>query len=609
MAFGCLPSWTMLKTVVVYPRISYNGWIIILISFLLILPTTWTLPGSIQDVHIANQKFTTTTTNLPSQTWSSPDFDANGRIYNQSTNCTLPGIDEFPKDIFTQQQRRQGAVVIHFIVAFYMFAALAVVCDEYFVASLEVICERFNFSDDVAGATFMAAGSSAPELFTSIIGVFITKGDVGVGTIVGSAVFNILFIIGICGIFAKETIHLTVWPLFRDSFFYILSIIGLFLVMYDGYVTWYTSLCLLILYIGYIVLMKNNEVIHSFVSTCRCNNYYERNREERSRLLANSRGYDEEEQLIYESTPYVREKPLKSLKIRSIWDAAVRLMITRRFSPATRFRFACRNIITHKEIQRSYSNPDHVTWSMKTMSIFDSEESLMLRNGSSSSRKSEEKFITAEVITLEHSSHYNAVKSFFAVLKMVGVYPICLLLALTVPDCRNERWTRWYMVTFIMSVVWIAGFSYILVWMVTVIGFTFGIPDTVMGLTLLAAGTSVPDAIASLIVARQGSGDMAVSNSVGSNIFDILLGLGLPWFLRTTIYSTTVKINSRGLTLSVMLLCANVVLMFICIHCNKWKLNKKLGVIFLFLYCVFIVISMLIEFNVFMYVNPPTCPV
>ncbi len=37
-----------------------------------------------------------------------------------------------------------------------------------------------------------------------ISGVFITKGDLGVGTIVGSAVFNILVIIGVCGIFAGQ---------------------------------------------------------------------------------------------------------------------------------------------------------------------------------------------------------------------------------------------------------------------------------------------------------------------------------------------------------------------------------------------------------------------
>lgn len=45
-----------------------------------------------------------------------------------------------------------------------------------------------------------------------------------------------------------------------------------------------------------------------------------------------------------------------------------------------------------------------------------------------------------------------------------------------------------------------------------------------MGLTFLAAGTSIPDLITSVIVARKGLGDMAVSSSVGSNIFDICVG-------------------------------------------------------------------------------------
>lgn len=45
-----------------------------------------------------------------------------------------------------------------------------------------------------------------------------------------------------------------------------------------------------------------------------------------------------------------------------------------------------------------------------------------------------------------------------------------------------------------------------------------------MGLTFLAAGTSIPDLITSVIVARKGFGDMAVSSSVGSNIFDVTVG-------------------------------------------------------------------------------------
>ena len=46
----------------------------------------------------------------------------------------------------------------------------------------------------------------------------------------------------------------------------------------------------------------------------------------------------------------------------------------------------------------------------------------------------------------------------------------------------------------------------------------------VMGMTFLAAGTSIPDLITSVIVAKKGLGDMAVSSSVGSNIFDVTVG-------------------------------------------------------------------------------------
>ncbi|PIK58533.1 putative sodium/potassium/calcium exchanger 3 [Apostichopus japonicus] len=135
------------------------------------------------------------------------------------------------------------------------------------------------------------------------------------------------------------------------------------------------------------------------------------------------------------------------------------------------------------------------------------------------------------------------------------------------------------------------------------------IPDTIMGISFLAAGTSVPDAMASLIVARQGLGDMAVSNSIGSNVFDILLGLALPWFLKTSVTSTGSKviINSNGLLYSVTLLLATVFITIVSIHCFKWRLTKPLGYMLCCFYCVFLTICSMVEFNVFGYVNPPIC--
>lgn len=144
---------------------------------------------------------------------------------------------------------------------------------------------------------------------------------------------------------------------------------------------------------------------------------------------------------------------------------------------------------------------------------------------------------------------------------------------------------------------------------VTIIGYTLGIPDVIMGITFLAAGTSVPDCIASLIVARQGLGDMAVSNTIGSNVFDILVGLGVPWAIQTMCvsYGSEVMINSRGLVYSVVLLLGSVALTVLGIHLNKWKLDVKLGLYALILYAIFLCFSVMIEYNVFTFVNLPMC--
>ena len=111
--------------------------------------------------------------------------------------------------------------------------------------------------------------------------------------------------------------------------------------------------------------------------------------------------------------------------------------------------------------------------------------------------------------------------------------------------------------------------------------------------TFLAAGTSVPDLLSSVIVARKGLGDMAVSSSVGSNIFDILIGLPLPWlsygiYRSITEGETYVDVVADTLFLSVLILVAMVVIVVLCIHINKWKMTKKLGIMMFVLYIVFL---------------------
>eukprot|EP01047_Picozoa_sp_COSAG01_P059186 COSAG01_NODE_7073_length_3366_cov_10.407407_2_plen_547_part_01 len=114
-------------------------------------------------------------------------------------------------------------VCVYILGLLWMFLSLSIVCDEFFVPALEALVRKLDISPDIAGATFMAAGGSAPELFTSFIGTF-TGSSVGFGTIVGSAVFNVLFVIGTCAVCSKDVLELTWWPLARDATYYCTSL-------------------------------------------------------------------------------------------------------------------------------------------------------------------------------------------------------------------------------------------------------------------------------------------------------------------------------------------------------------------------------------------------
>ncbi|XP_064408070.1 sodium/potassium/calcium exchanger 3-like [Latimeria chalumnae] len=551
-------------------------------------------------------------------------------------NCTEPAIHEFPDDIFTKEERRNGAVLLHVVCATYMFYSLAIVCDDYFVPSLEKICEHLDLTENVAGATFMAAGSSAPELFTSLIGVFITKGDVGVGTIVGSAVFNILCIIGMCGVFAKQVVPLSWWPLLRDSVFYTLSVIALILVIHDEFVTWWESTILMGMYGLYILVMKFNSKIQ---------NYLEEKKRDRTVQVPRSPSRGQEaEGGSNEMTMVMLRKGHSFLKASVLMvdellcahphkltfqEASLRIMITRHFAPKTRLCMASRMVIMERQrlardkahLDQQSEAPAAIPWEQgaengamlcaRPDGLGDGgEDSGMVVEFGENDRQAEQG--AQEDAGNENDGPFVPFKvpdSGCDIFKWVVAWPVCFLLHYTVPNCVNPRWEKWFMATFFLSTLWIGIFSYIMVWMVTIIGYTLGIPDVIMGITFLAAGTSVPDCMASLIVARQGLGDMAVSNSIGSNVFDILLGLGFPWTIQTLAvdYGSSVSINSKGLVYSVILLLASVFLTVLSVHLNKWKLDRKLGFGTLFLYAVFLCCSILIELNIFSNVNLPTC--
>jgi len=123
-----------------------------------------------------------------------------------------------------------------------------------------------------------------------------------------------------------------------------------------------------------------------------------------------------------------------------------------------------------------------------------------------------------------------------------------------------------------------------IVWL-TKSGCLLGISAAAMGLTFGAAGTSMPDCLVSLHVAARGEGDLAVSNVFGSNIFDILFALGLPWVVATCVLRHRVFIDGSELLTVIMV----AIFVFFVLHLklSRFKQGPCIGRLYVAAYAAF----------------------
>ena len=106
-----------------------------------------------------------------------------------------------------------------------------------------------------------------------------------------------------------------------------------------------------------------------------------------------------------------------------------------------------------------------------------------------------------------------------------------------------------------------------------------GMSETLVGLTVVAMGTSLPELVTSAVAAKKGEADLAVGNVVGSNISNILLVLGVS----ATISPVTVTLNN-AIDAVVALLVAVIVYV---VAITSKKIERKEGILLIFIYCLY----------------------
>jgi K+-dependent Na+/Ca+ exchanger-like protein len=633
------------------------------------------------------------------------------------------------------KEEYRGYIVFYLLGVVYMFIALAIVCDEFFVPSLEAFVDHFEISMDVAGATFMAAGGSMPELFTSFIATF-QESDVGFAAIVGSAVFNVLFVIAVCAIASEEVLALTWWPLARDCFFYVMCLLTVAL-FFGGIskkeIEWWEASLLLCEYLVYCCFMKHNGIIQDWVidrlknqrkgshkvepvdtiSSGDTAEVPKRRRSSRAETPSNLnftkpsmfrkgiiqvltqnayvyetagiavvtqvKGTLEEKfkQLDKDGDGFLDEDDVKELLLTLgvKHDSAAIATAVRRIIrsgegkisfDAFKKWYIASEARVEVEVRRVFDKfdkdgsgtieRDEIEGILRTLGHKPDRDAVngMMReimgcgptdsSGGDAAFQgvcvSEEEANTAYVdgngtmreckISFEqfdawyskslfwqkqhhqHLQEENAEEEFnldmvenptvSTLFWYVVTYPLCAMMYCTVPDVRREKWQRNVkvaIVAFILSLCWIAIFSNFLYEWTVVSSCTLGIPPPVAAVTVLAAGTSIPDLLSSYIVARQGEGDMAVSSSIGSNIFDVTVGLPLPWLCFNIIRGKSVQVQSESLFFSILILILMLVAVVGSVKAMNWRMTKNLGYVMLALYVIFVTENLMQQFGVY----------
>lgn len=147
----------------------------------------------------------------------------------------------------------------------------------------------------------------------------------------------------------------------------------------------------------------------------------------------------------------------------------------------------------------------------------------------------------------------------------------------------EEVKTRSLPVSIIFIVIGLAGVIYggdFVVNSATAIAKTFGMSNTLIGLTIVAIGTSLPELVTSIVAAKKGEADLALGNVIGSNIFNLLLVLGIS----STVH--TIKVEFDSIIDTSLLLIVNVVVLAIVLK-KKSSIGKGVGVFMILMYVVY----------------------
>lgn len=169
-------------------------------------------------------------------------------------------------------------------------------------------------------------------------------------------------------------------------------------------------------------------------------------------------------------------------------------------------------------------------------------------------------------------------------------FPVQFLLRVTIPDMKHVASRKWFMVSFVMSMLWLALFSFLVVQVCEILHDEFNISVKLLGFTVAAIGTSFPNVISCIAVSRQGKTPMAIANALGANIQNVFVALAFPWTLKT-LMSGNFVVSDNDLSVATLGMIVTLALCILIVLVACCTMPRWTGVSFLLLYAAYLVLS------------------
>ena len=161
-----------------------------------------------------------------------------------------------------------GHYILYFpfviLIVFFIFKYTSVVVEEYVAQGIQKISDFLKFSESLSAVTLLAFANGAGDVITSLVASGSEGGiSYNIGALFGAGLFVTSLVVGICIMKSKEVLIFDKRIIFRDVLMYLIAVFLTILFGIYGWITWWTSLILLGLYIVLVIIVIVDDSINA----------------------------------------------------------------------------------------------------------------------------------------------------------------------------------------------------------------------------------------------------------------------------------------------------------------------------------------------------------